>query len=67
MCLSGIWKLKTTDSHSEFFYKYTFENRQGHFTEMIKTGKKGEYLIEEDHSFADIIKYEQGFKLKCTD
>ena len=63
--LSGIWKIN--DSNSEFLFKYTFENGQGHVTEMMKTDKKGEYLILDDHPFVDIIEYEQGFKLKFTD
>ncbi|MFY0602686.1 MAG: hypothetical protein JXQ93_01970 [Flavobacteriaceae bacterium] len=64
--LSGIWKLKDKDSDSQFFYKYTFENGQGHVTEMKKRDKKGKYLILDDHPFVDIIKYETGFKLKFT-
>ncbi len=79
--LSGIWK--PNESNSEFlynykngeeikteikvFYKYTFEKSQGHLTEMMETGNKSEYQILDDHTFVDIIKDENGFKLKFID
>ena len=78
--LSGIWK--QNDSNPEFLYeykngkeikrkietlyKYTFEKGQGHLTEMEQTENKSEYIIIDDHPFVDIIKYDQGFKLKFT-
>ena len=79
--LSGIWN--RNNSNSEFlyeykngeeikteikvFYEYTFEKGQGHLTKMMKTDKKKDYQILDDHPFVDIIKYENGFKLKFTD
>lgn len=79
--LSGIWK--SNESNSEFlynykngeeikteitvFYKYTFEKGQGHLTEIMKTDNKGEYQILDDHTFVDIIKDENGVKLKFID
>ncbi|TCI93046.1 hypothetical protein [Tenacibaculum sp. M341] len=79
--LSGIWK--PNESNSEFlynykngeetkteikvFYKYTFEKGLGHLTEMMETDSKGEYQILDDHTFVDIIKDENEFKLKFID
>ncbi|WP_459209090.1 hypothetical protein [Aquimarina rhabdastrellae] len=62
--LSGKWKIKNLDSKT--IYHYWFEKAQGNLTEMEQTENEGEYLIIDDHSFIDIIKYDQGFKLKFT-
>ncbi|MDY8135445.1 hypothetical protein [Aquimarina sp. 2201CG5-10] len=62
--LSGIWKIK--DSDSKTCYKYWFEKGQGNLTEIELTENKGEYLIIDNHPFVDIIKYDMGFKLRFT-
>ncbi len=62
--LSGKWKIKNSDSKT--IYHYWFEKAQGNLTEMEQTENEGEYLIIDDHPFIDIIKYDQGFKLKFT-
>ena len=63
--LSGKWKVK--DSDSKTIYHYWFEKGQGNLTEMEQTENEDQYLIIDDHPFVDIIKYDQGFKLKFTD
>jgi len=60
--LSGKWKIKNSDSKT--IYHYWFEKQQGNLTEMERT--ENEYLIIDGHTFVDIIKYDQGFKLKFT-
>jgi len=62
--LSGIWTVKNSESNT--VYKYWFEKRKGHLTEMERTETKGEFLIIDNHPFVEIIKYDQGFKLKYT-
>ena len=62
--LSGKWKIKNSDSKT--IYNYWFEKGQGNLTEMERTENEGEYLLIDDHPFVDIIKYDQGFKLKFT-
>ena len=62
--LSGKWKIKNSDSNT--IYHYWFEKGQGNLTEMEQTENEGEYMIIDDHPFVDIIKYDQGFKLKFT-
>lgn len=62
--LSGKWKIK--NSNSKTIYHYWFEKGQGNLTEMEPTDNEGEYIIIDDHSFVDIITYDQGFKLKFT-
>lgn len=62
--LSGKWKIK--NSGSKTIYHYWFEKEQGNLTEMERTENENEYLIIDDHPFVDIIKYDQGFKLKFT-
>lgn len=79
--LSGTWKQNDSKpdflykykndreikTNVEIFYKYTFEKGQGHLMEMIRRDKKDGYQILDDHPFVEIIKYDQGFKLKFTD
>ncbi len=60
----GNWKIKNSDS--KIIYRYWFEEGQGNLTEMEQTENKDEYIIIDDHPFVDIIKYDQGFKLKFT-
>lgn len=62
--LSGNWKVK--DSDSKTVYHYWFEKGEGNL-EDYEPAENGEQLIVEDnHSFVEIIKYENGFKLKYT-
>jgi hypothetical protein len=60
--LSGKWKIKNSDEKT--IYYYWFEKGQGNLTEMEQTENEEEYLIIDDHPFVDVIKYDQGFKLK---
>ena len=62
--LSGKWKVK--DSDSKTVYHYWFENGKGNL-ENFEPAEKGEkIIIEDNHSFVEIIKYENRFKLKHT-
>jgi hypothetical protein len=63
--LSGKWTLKNTDS--EIIYQYWIEKGLVNLTEMKRTEKEGEYIILDNHPFVEIIKYDQGFKLKFID
>jgi len=60
--LSGKWKVKGSDSKT--LYHYWFENGKGNlkYFEPAKNGE--EIIVEDNHSFVEIIKYENGFKLK---
>ncbi len=62
--LSGIWKVK--NKNSKTLYKYSFEDGQGHWTEMESTENKDDYFIAEDHPFIYRITSDQGFKLKIN-
>ncbi len=62
--LSGKWKVK--DSPSKTVYHYWFENDKGNLEDFEPAEDGAEIIIEDNHSFVDIIKYENGFKLKHT-
>jgi len=60
--LSGKWKIN--DSDSKFIYHYWFEDGKGN-VEDFEPAKYGvEMIIEDNHSFVEILKYDSGFKLK---
>ncbi|WP_298894374.1 hypothetical protein [uncultured Psychroserpens sp.] len=62
--LSGKWKERNTESN--MVYEYWFENGKGHVSE-IEIAENGDELIElEIQPFVEIIKYDQGFKIKFT-
>ena len=62
--LSGKWKVK--DSDSKTVYHYWFEDGKGNLEDYEPAENGGELIVEDDHSFVQIIKYENGFKLKHT-
>ncbi len=62
--LSGKWKEKNDESNT--VYEYWFENGKGHLSE-IEIAENGDELIElEVQPFVEIIKYDDGFKIKFT-
>jgi hypothetical protein len=62
--LSGKWKEKNAESNT--VYEYWFEKGNGHLSE-IEIAENGDELIELDiQPFAEIIKYDGGFKIKFT-
>ena len=63
--ISGFWKIK--DSESKIRYQYWFEQGKGNLTEVELTDDENEYIVVDDHPFVEIIKYDNGFKLKYTD
>ena len=63
--LTGYWKEKNSKSTSLFMY--SFNQHQGHYTEVEPTVHKGAYFIIDDHTFVDIIKNGRGFDLHFTD
>ena len=60
--LSGKWKVKGSDSKT--VYKYWFENGKGNLEDFEPAEKGIEKIVEDSHKFVEIIKYENGFKLK---
>jgi hypothetical protein len=62
--LSGKWKIKHSDSKT--VYHYWFGNGKGNLEEFQLTKNGEEIIVEDDHSFVEIIKYENGFKIKYT-
>lgn len=63
--ISGFWKKK--DSESKIRYQYWFAKGKGNLTEVELTDDEGEFIVVDDHPFVEIIKYDNGFKLKYTD
>ena len=62
--LSGKWEI--ADSASKTIYQYWFEDGKGHLDDYEPAEKEGELLVEDSHVFVEIIKYDNGFKLKYT-
>ena len=62
--LSGKWKIKNSDSKT--VYHYWFENGKGNLEDFEAAENGEEIIVEDNHSFVEIIKYENGFKLKHT-
>jgi len=61
--LSGKWKIK--DSNSKYVYHYWFENGKGNVEYFEPAKDETEIImIEDNHSFVEIFKYNNGFKLK---
>ena len=62
--LSGKWKIKGSDSKT--VYHYWFQNEQGNLEDFVPAESGEELIIEDNHSFVEIIKHKNGFKLKHT-
>ena len=54
------------DSDSTTVYHYWFENGKGNLEDFEPAVNGEELIVEDNHSFVEIIKYENGFKLKYT-
>ncbi|MGM0581230.1 MAG: hypothetical protein ACQETL_11155 [Bacteroidota bacterium] len=62
--LSGKWKIKNSDSKT--VHHYWFEEGKGNFEDYIPTENGEEVIIEDNHSFVEIVRNENGFNLKYT-
>lgn len=62
--LSGLWKIKESESKTR--YQYWFKNGKGNLSEVELIDGKDEYIVIDDHTFVEIIKYDNGFKLEYT-
>src|SRR5690606_22680300 len=60
--LSGKWKVKNSDSKT--LYRHWFENGKGNLENFEPAENGEEVIVEDNHSFLEIIKYDNGFKFK---
>ncbi len=62
--LSGIWKVKNKNANTR--YEYSFEDGQGHWTQIESTENKDDHFLAKDQPFVYTITSAQGFKLKMN-
>jgi hypothetical protein len=62
--LRGRWEIQ--NSESKTVYRYWFEDGQGNFENYEPSDNGKELITEDNHAFVNIIKGENGFKLKYT-
>ncbi|MFT6795645.1 MAG: hypothetical protein ACJART_000781 [Maribacter sp.] len=62
--LRGIWKVKNKNANTR--YEYSFEDGQGHWTQMESAENKDDHFIGEIKPFVYTITSAQGFELKMN-